>query len=121
MPQKIDIESQLTGYSNAGCITYVELESSCKHNIDALEKLVDNAMEHDIPYFAINIPNDTCEDCGYIDEMGDNCPMCGSDKILRLRRVTGYLSQDYRNFNLGKQVEVKDRVKHDRVYRAGDC
>lgn len=87
--EKIDIESQLTGYSSAGCITYVELEGSAKHNIKALETLVSYAMDHDIPYFAINVPNDTCMDCGYCDELNETCPMCGSSNIQRLRRVTG--------------------------------
>lgn len=63
--EKIDIESKLTGYSNAGCITYVELDSSCVHNIDALEKIVNYAMQKDIPYFAINVPADTCMCCGF--------------------------------------------------------
>lgn len=112
MFDKIDIESQLTGYSNAGCITYVELPSSIKHNLETLEVLVNYAMDKDIPYFAINIPNDHCEDCGYIDEFNDSCPKCGSKNITQLRRVTGYLSTDYRHFNNGKQCEVKDRVKH---------
>lgn len=87
--EKIDIESQLTGYSNAGCITYIELGSTVKHNIDALETIVNYAMDKDIPYFAINVPNDTCLDCGYCDEFNDNCPMCGSSHIQQLRRVTG--------------------------------
>lgn len=87
--EKIDIESQLTGYSNAGCITYVELDSSAKHNVEALEQLVNYAMDKDIPYFAINVPNDTCMDCGYTDEIGETCPMCGGKNIQRLRRVTG--------------------------------
>ena len=113
--EKIDIESQLTGYSSAGCITYVELESSVKHNIDGLEALVNYAMDKDIPYFAINVPNDTCMNCGYTEEIGDSCPMCGSTNIYRLRRVTGYLSTDYSNFNKGKQQEVEMRVKHDEV------
>lgn len=113
--EKIDIESQLTGYSSAGCITYVELESSVKHNINGLEALVNYAMDKDIPYFAINVPNDTCMDCGYTEEIGDTCPMCGSANIYRLRRVTGYLSTDYSNFNKGKQQEVEMRVKHDEV------
>ena len=55
---KIDIESQLTGYSNAGCITYIELDSTVKNNIDALETIVNYAMDKDIPYFAIG-RNDT--------------------------------------------------------------
>ena len=110
--EKIDIESQLTGYSSAGCITYVELEATAKHNIEALETIVNYAMDHDIPYFAINVPNDTCMDCGYCNEINDVCPICGGTNIKRLRRVTGYLSTDYRNFNMGKQEEVKMRVKH---------
>ena len=111
--QKIDIEAQLTSFSTAGCITYVELPSTTKHNLDALEAIVLYAMDKNIPYFAINVPNDTCEDCGYTDEMGDTCPMCGSKNISRLRRVTGYLTGDYKTaFNFGKQEEVKDRVKH---------
>lgn len=114
--EKIDIESQLTGYSSAGCITYVELESSVKHNIDGLEALVNYAMDKDIPYFAINVPNDLCMDCGYTEEIGDACPMCGSKHIQRLRRVTGYLTGDYTTaFNKGKQQEVEMRVKHDEV------
>jgi ribonucleoside-triphosphate reductase len=110
---KIDIEAQLTSYSSAGCITYVELPSTTKNNLDALEAIVLYAMEKDVPYFAINVPNDTCNDCGYTDEMGDTCPVCGSKNISRLRRVTGYLTGDYKTaFNYGKQEEVKDRVKH---------
>ena len=87
--EKIDIESQLTGYSNAGCITYVELDSSVSSNIEALRTIVDYAMEHDIPYFAINIPADRCQDCGYQGEITDKCPNCGSSNVQYLRRVTG--------------------------------
>ena len=113
--EKIDIESQLTSYSSAGCITYVELDSSAKNNIDALEDIVNYAMDKDIPYFAINVPNDQCMNCGYCDEMNDECPMCNSKDIKRLRRVTGYLTNDYKTaFNKGKQQEVEMRVKHQR-------
>lgn len=113
--EKIDIESQLTGYSNAGCITYVELDTAAKYNIDALEGIVNYAMDKDIPYFAINVPNDQCMNCGYCDQMGDVCPMCNSRDIKRLRRVTGYLTNDYKTaFNKGKQQEVEMRVKHER-------
>ena len=86
---KIDIESQLTSYSSAGCITYCELPSTTKHNLEALETLVNYAMDKDIPYYAVNIPVDTCGTCGYSDEINDVCPMCGSSEIARLRRVTG--------------------------------
>ena len=110
---KIDIESQLTGYSSAGCITYVELPSGVKNNLEALETIVNYAMDHDIPYFAINVPLDTCMDCGYADEINDTCPQCGSHNIQHLRRVTGYLTGDYKTaFNWGKQKETEARVKH---------
>lgn len=113
MFEKIDIESQLTGYSSAGCITYAELDSTCKHNLEALEEIVNYAMDKDIPYFAINVPNDTCLECGYCDEFNDRCPMCGSEEIQQLRRVTGYLTGDYKSaFNKGKQQETEMRVKH---------
>jgi len=114
--EKIDIESQLTGYSNAGCITYVELEGGVKNNLEALETIVNYAMDKDIPYFAINVPNDTCLDCGYTDEFNDECPMCHSKHIQQLRRVTGYLTGDYKTaFNKGKIQETEQRYKHSKL------
>mgnify|MGYP003292785879 CR=1 FL=1 len=114
--EKIDLESQLTGYSNSGCITYVELDSKIKNNLPALENLVTYAMEKDVPYFAINVPNDTCLECGYTEDLEeDTCPICEGTIIERLARVTGYLSSDYRHFNKGKQAEVKDRFKHSKL------
>ena len=112
---KIDIESELTGYSSAGCITYVELEGAILKNLDALEQIVSYAMDKDIPYFAINVPNDTCLECGWTGEIENECPECGSKNIQRLRRVTGYLTGNYTTaFNIGKQHEVEDRFKHSK-------
>ena len=111
--EKIDIESQLTGYSSAGCITYVELDAGVKNNLQALETIVNYAMDKDIPYFAVNVPNDMCMQCGYTDELNLTCPQCGSDNIQRLRRVTGYLTGDYKTaFNKGKQAETEARYRH---------
>lgn len=112
--EKIDLEAELTKYSSAGCITYVELDASAKNNNIAIEELVNYAMDKDIPYFAINLPNDACADCGFTDDIpGDTCPKCGSKNIQRLRRVTGYLTGDYKTaFNYGKQKETEERVKH---------
>ena len=111
--EKINLESQLTGYSSAGCITYIELESSVKNNLEALETIVNYAMDKDIPYLGINLPNDQCCKCGYLDEFNNNCPVCGSEEILQLRRVTGYLTGNYTTaFNPGKIAEVQDRVRH---------
>ena len=112
---KIDIESQLTGYSSAGCITYVELEGAVLKNLKALEQIVTYAMDSDVPYFAINVPNDTCNNCGWTGEIANECPECGSTDIQRLRRVTGYLTGNYTTaFNYGKQKEVEDRFKHSK-------
>lgn len=87
--EKIDIESQLTSFSNAGCITYVELPSGTNNNIEGLETIVNYAMDKDIPYFAINVPIDECHDCGFTGEIGEVCPECGSRNVEHLRRVTG--------------------------------
>ena len=122
--EKIDIESQLTGFSNAGCITYVELSSTAFNNIDAIEKIVDYAMDKDIPYFALNFPLNRCADCGepIYDEELNKCPKCGCDKIIRLGRITGYLSTTVEHFNNGKKAEFYDRVDHigQSLYKS-DC
>ena len=113
MKEKIDIEAQLTGYSSAGCITYIENDGYAVDNPQALEKVVTYAMSKDIPYFAINVPNDTCTECGFTGNIDECCPVCSSKKIARLRRVTGYLTGDYKTaFNEGKQQEVEMREKH---------
>lgn len=113
--EKIDIEAELTGYSSAGCITYIELDSGAKNNLEALEIFVNHAMDKDIPYFAVNIPVDNCMNCGASGEFNDTCPECGSTNIFRLRRVTGYLTGDYKTaFNKGKQQETEMRFKHSK-------
>ena len=110
---KIDIESQLTGYSSAGCITYVEFSDDDRKNLDAVRAVIDYAMDNDIPYFAINVPCDTCMECGECGEIEEACPKCGSTNIQRLRRVTGYLTGNYTTaFNKGKIQEVLMRKKH---------
>ena len=120
--EKIDIESELSGYSNAGCITYVELDSGVKNNIDSLEVLVNYAMDKDLPYFALNVPNDTCLSCGYTDEFNDKCPECGCEEIQQLRRVTGYLTGSYKTaFNKGKIQETEMRVKHGGYQNGPTC
>lgn len=91
----------------------MDLTNWLEPELDALETTVNYAMDKDVPYFATNIPNDMCTNCGYTDDIADKCPMCGCDEIRRLRRVTGYLTGDYKTaFNNGKQQEVEMRVKH---------
>ena len=114
--EKIDIESQLTGYSNAGCITYVEIGDNAQNNLTALEQIVDYAMEKDIPYFALNVKFSDCGKCGYSGyiEYDAPCPSCGAshEYISDYARITGYLSTKVSHFNKGKQQETKDRFTH---------
>ena len=83
-------------------------------NPKAVEKIIDYAMDNNVPYFAINFPIDTCLDCGYADNVENECPICGSHNIEHLARVTGYLSTDVSHFNIGKQDEVRRRFKHSK-------
>lgn len=110
--RKLELEAPFCKYPTGGCITYIELESSVMQNRKAVEDIIDYAMSLDIPYLAFNFPIDSCLKCGYQGEIDYNCPKCGNTEIQRLRRVTGYLTTDYRNFNAGKIKECLDRVKH---------
>lgn len=114
--EKLKVESKFCKYATGGCITYIELDSTFVNNVDAIDEVITYAMNLDIPYLAINFPIDTCLQCGYQGEINEDiCPKCGNDDIERLRRVTGYLTSDYRKFNKGKQEEVSMRVKHNKV------
>ena len=114
--EKINIESQLTGYSSAGCITYVEIGDNARNNLESLKDLVLYAKSKDIPYFALNLPLSRCTECGSDENIDFDapCPCCGApaEKVEHLARVTGYLSTDFRHFNKGKQSETKDRFVH---------
>ena len=111
--KKLEIEAPFCKYPTGGCITYVELDSTFMNNTKAIEQIIDYAFkELNIPYLAFNFPIDSCLDCGYQGEFNAECPECGSRNIQQLRRVTGYLTTDYRNFNKGKQSEVEHRIKH---------
>ena len=118
---KLRIESPFCKYPTGGCITYVELDSTFVKNIKAVEDIIDYAFQQlDIPYLAFNFPIDSCLDCGYQGEFNSTCPECGSANIQQLRRVTGYLTCDYRNFNDGKIAEVEERVKHSHYLNADE-
>ena len=110
---KLRVEAPFCKYPTGGCITYIELDSTFIKNLKAVEDIIDYAFKVlDIPYLAFNFPIDSCLDCGYQGEFNDCCPMCYSRHIQQLRRVTGYLTTDWHNFNDGKQAEVQERVKH---------
>ena len=111
--EKLQIESPFCKYPTGGCITYIEVSSTFINNIKAIENIIDYAFKTlDIPYLAINFPIDTCLNCGYQNEFNNTCPKCNSKNIQQLRRVTGYLTSDRKNFNKGKVAEEKARIKH---------
>lgn len=119
--EKLECEAPFCKYPTGGNITYIELDSTFVKNTKAVEDIIDYAFKVlDIPYLAFNFPIDSCLDCGYQGEFNDSCPMCGSENIQQLRRVTGYLSTDWHNFNDGKMAEVKERVKHNQYNDLGD-
>lgn len=113
---KLKEEGKFARLATGGNIVYVEFDSTAVHNLKAVEQVIDFAMDQDIPYFAFNFPLDECTVCGHSGEIpAEGCPECGAPDaaINRLRRVTGYITSDYRRaFNAGKQAEVHKRVKH---------
>ncbi|ETT49065.1 anaerobic ribonucleoside triphosphate reductase [Paenibacillus sp. FSL K6-1122] len=115
--RKIELEAPFHTLCNAGAISYVELDGNVRANTAAFLRIVQYALAQDIGYFSINHPIDRCPACGYEGVIGDVCPSCEAHEnhvhFQRLRRVTGYLTGDYKvRFNAAKQAEVRDRVKH---------
>ncbi|MDO7908221.1 anaerobic ribonucleoside triphosphate reductase [Paenibacillus sp. JX-17] len=115
--RKIQLEAPFHKLCNAGAISYIEMDGNARSNPEAFRRIVQYALSQDIGYFSINHPIDRCTGCGYEGIIGSCCPQCGADEeqvhIQRLRRVTGYLTGDYKvRFNNAKQAEVRDRVKH---------
>lgn len=113
---KLKEEGNFASLATGGNICYVEFDATAVHNLEAVEQVVDFAMEQNIPYFAFNFPLDECTVCGHTGEiLAEGCLECGAPDaaINRLRRVTGYITSDYRRaFNAGKQAEVHRRTKH---------
>lgn len=113
---KINIEAPYHELTNAGHITYVELDGDPSQNLDAFEKVVRAMKEAGIGYGSINHPVDRDPVCGYTGIIGDICPKCGREegniKFDRIRRITGYLVGTLDRFNDAKKAEERDRVKH---------
>lgn len=118
--KKIKAEAPFHDLTNAGHITYVELDGDPTSNVNAFEKIVRQMKEAGIGYGAINHPVDRDPVCGFTGVINDMCPGCGRTendgvKFERIRRITGYLVGTVDRFNNGKRAEEKDRVKHNKV------
>ena len=123
---KIKLEAPYHALTNAGHISYIELDGDPSENLEAFEQVVRCMKEEGIGYGSINHPVDRDPVCGYTGIIGDYCPQCGRKiskngaQVERIRRITGYLVGTLDRFNNAKKAEVKDRVKHS-VIAADDC
>lgn len=116
--KKIKTEAPYHAFTNAGHITYIELDGDTSNNIEAFEKIVRVMKESGIGYGAINHPVDRDPVCGFTGVIGDQCPGCSRTeadgvKFERIRRITGYLVGTVDRFNNSKRAEERDRVKHN--------
>ena len=114
--EKIRIEAPYHALTNAGHITYVEVDGDPSNNIEAFETIVRAMKESGIGYGSINHPVDRDPICGYTGVIGEFCPQCGRTEgdvpFHRIRRITGYLVGTLDRFNDAKKAEERDRVKH---------
>ena len=109
--EKIKIEGEYHNYCNGGHISYVELASPPRDNIEAIEKIIRHMASCNLGYGGINYPIDECISCSFSGLIPEACPQCGGTAIRRIRRITGYLSTEER-FNEAKQAELRDRKSH---------
>jgi len=114
--EKIQLEAPYHALTNAGHISYVELDGDVSKNIPAFISIVKAMKEAGIGYGAINHPVDRHIVCGYTGIIDDVCPSCGfnapDEEVERIRRITGYLVGTMDRWNNGKRAEERDRVKH---------
>ena len=110
--EKIKSEAPFHALTRGGHITYVELDGEAQKNVRSIAKIVKVMHDENIGYGSINHPVDTCHHCGYKGVIYDKCPICRSENILRMRRITGYLTGDLNSWNSAKRAEEHDRVKH---------
>ena len=117
--KKIEIEAPYHTLTNAGHISYVELDGDPTENLEAFEAIIRHMKECGIGYGSVNHPVDRDPVCGYNGIIGDVCPKCGRTeeehgvKFERIRRITGYLVGTLDRFNDAKRSEEHDRVKHE--------
>ena len=113
---KISVEAPYHELTNAGHISYVEMDGDPLQNLDAFEKIVRFMHDKGIGYGSINHPVDRDPVCGYNGIIGDECPNCHRREdgrpFERIRRITGYLVGTLDRFNNAKRAEERDRVKH---------
>lgn len=116
--EKIQLEAPYHALTNAGHITYIELDGKPSDNLEAFETIVRAMKDAAVGYGSINHPVDRDPVCGFNGVIAEVCPGCGRTeedgvKFERIRRITGYLVGTIDRFNDAKLAEVKQRVKHN--------
>lgn len=111
---KARVEAPYHEKTRGGHIFYVELDGDAAHNPQAIMNVVDLMDRYDIGYCSVNHNRNRCLNCGYEDASQNlrECPKCGSDRIDRLQRITGYLVGNTDRWNYAKKAELRDRVSH---------
>lgn len=111
---KAKIEAPYHDLTRGGHIFYVELDGDATHNVKAVEQIVDLMDKYNIGYCSINHNRNRCLDCSYEDASSDLkiCPICGSHRIDKLQRITGYLVGNTDQWNFAKLAELFNRVTH---------
>ena len=115
--EKIRLEAPYHELTNAGHITYVEMDGDPLKNLDAFESIIRCMKEAGVGYGSVNHPVDRDPVCGYNGVIDDTCPKCGRAEgdgpaFQRIRRITGYLVGTLERFNDAKRKEESQRVKH---------
>ena len=117
--EKINIESKFHHLCNGGSITYVEFEEMPGINVEAVQEIIEYAYRNDCNYIGVNFPLDYCGSCSYTGRIVDSCPLCKSNNVKRLRRVSGYLSEES-SFTSGKRKELNERTFNMSITLPGD-
>lgn len=112
--QKAKIEAPYHKLTGGGHIFYIELDGDATHNPDSIEAVVDLMDKYDMGYGSVNHTRSRCMHCGFenADANLKVCPVCGSDEIDTIQRITGYLVGTTSRWNSAKYAELKDRVTH---------
>ncbi len=117
--EKINIESKFHHLCNGGSITYVEFEEMPGINVEAVQEIIEYGYRNDCNYIGVNFPLDYCGSCSYTGRIVDSCPLCKSNNVKRLRRVSGYLSEES-SFTSGKRKELNERTFNMSITLPGD-
>lgn len=114
MADKLRIEAPYHPLTPAGHIAYLEVDGDPEKNVLAVEQMVNLMRKYNVGYGSINHARARCLDCGHESgsDLFDACPVCDSENVDVLERITGYLVGGTGKWNGGKKAELKDRVSH---------